>query len=68
MVDIENELYTMIGLQRWFVPRNLTYEALLVILYEIICVDLNSCVYVLRYLLNTNDKIVRFKIKNDREI
>ena len=36
--------------------------------HEIVCVDLNSCVYELRSLLNTNSKIARFKIKNDRDL
>ena len=36
--------------------------------HEIICFDLNSCVYELRYLLNTNSKMARFKIKNDRDV
>ena len=51
-----------------FVPKNLTYETLLVVVHEIVCFDLNSCVYELRYLLNTNNKMVRFKIKNDRDV
>ena len=36
--------------------------------HEIICADLTSCVYELRSLLNINDKIARFKIKNDRDV
>ena len=59
MVDIGKEIYTMI-------PRNLTYAPLLVMVHEIICTDLNSCVYELRSLLNTNAEIARFKIKNDK--
>ena len=35
---------------------------------EITCVDLISFVYELRSLLNKNDKIARFKIKNDRDV
>ena len=35
---------------------------------EIVYFDLNSCVYELRYLLNTNGKMARFKIKNDRDV
>ena len=38
------------------------------IVYEIVCVDPNICVYELRSLLNTNRKIARFKIKNDRYV
>ena len=36
--------------------------------HEIICFDLNSCVYELRSSLNTNKKMARFKIKNDRDV
>ena len=36
--------------------------------HEIVCFDLNSCVYELRSLLNTNSKMTRFKIKNDRDV
>ena len=36
-----------------FVPKNLTYETLLVVVHEIVCFDLNSCVYKLKSLLNT---------------
>ena len=36
--------------------------------YEIVCTDLNSFVYEIRSLLNTNGKIARFKIKNDRNV
>ena len=63
-VNIYNDCYPKMV----FVPKNLTYETLLVIVHEIVCVDLNSCVYELRSLLNINDKIARFKIKNDRDV
>ena len=46
----------------------MTYHVLLMMVHEIICADLNSCVYELRSLLNTNCKIARFKIKNDKDI
>ena len=36
--------------------------------HEIVYVDPNICVYEIRSLLNTNDKIARFKIKNDRDV
>ena len=36
--------------------------------HEIVCANLNSCVYKLRSLLNINDKMARFKIKNYRDI
>ena len=48
--------------------RNLTYEDLLLRVYEIVCVDFNSCVYEMKSFLNTIDKIVRFKIKNDEDV
>ena len=51
-----------------FMPRNLTYETLLVIVHEIVCVYLNSCAYELRFRLNTNGKIARFRIKNDKDV
>ena len=51
-----------------FVYRNLTYEDLLSRVYEILCVDLNSCVYEMKSLLNTASKIARFQIKNDRDV
>ena len=35
---------------------------------EIVYTDLNSCVYELRTLLNTNGKMVRFKRMNDRDV
>ena len=67
-MDIENEIYKDGYPEMVFMPRHLTYEALLIMVHEIVCVDLNSCVYGLWSLLNTNDKIARFKIKNDRDI
>ena len=51
-----------------FVLRNLTYEALLVMVHKIVCVDLNSCVYEIKSMLNTNGKIAKFKIKNDKDV
>ena len=36
--------------------------------YEIVCVDPSKGIYELRYLLNTNDKIIGFKIKNNRDV
>ena len=64
MVDIGNEIYTNDGYSKMaFVLRNLTYEVLLVMVHEIVCANLNSCVYELKSLLNINDKIARFKIK-----
>ena len=66
MVDIRN-IYKDSYLKMIFVSRNLTYKALLVMVHEIIFVDLNSCVYELRSLFNTNIKITRFKIKNARD-
>ena len=51
-----------------FVYRNLTYEDLLSKVHEIICDDLNSCVYEMKSLLNIVDTIASFKIKNDRHV
>ena len=55
-------------LEMIFVHKNLTYEVLLVMLHEIVCADLNSCVYEIKSLLNTNATIARFKIKNDKDV
>ena len=55
-------------LEMVFVPRNLTYEILLVMVHEIVCSNLSKYVYELRSLLNINGKIIRFKIKNDRDL
>ena len=65
---LEGNIYKDSYLEVVFVPKNLTYEVLLVMVHEIICVCFNSCVYELRSLFNTNDKVARFKIKNDRNI
>ena len=51
-----------------FVPSNLTYKVLLVVVRGIIRVDPNSCVYDLRSLLNTYDKMTRFKIQNNKDL
>ena len=51
-----------------FVLRNLTYDGMLVMMHEIFCIDPNSYVYKLRFLLNTNNKITRFKIKNHGDV
>ena len=58
----------MMVIQRIFVPTNLTYEAFLVMVHEIVCDDFSSCVYELKSLLNTNGKIAKFKIKNDTNV
>ena len=50
-----------------FVHRNLTYEDLLSRVHEIVCADLNNCVYEIKSLLNIAGKIVRFKIKNYKD-
>ena len=55
-------------LEMIFMSRNLTYKTLLVMVHEIICVDLNSCVYELRTLLDINNKMARFKIKDDTDV
>ena len=51
-----------------FVLENLICEVLLVIVHEIVCAALNSYVYKLRSLLDTNNKLTWFKIKNDRNV
>ena len=48
--------------------RNLTNEDLLSTVHEIVGADHNSFVYEMKSLLNTSGKIVRFKIKNDRDV
>ena len=50
-----------------FVPSNLTYEVLLVLVHEIVGAYPGSCVYDIRSLLNTHSKMARFKIQNDRD-
>ena len=54
----EKNIYKDGYLEMVFVLRNLTYE--------IVFIDPNICVYELRSLLNTNDNIAKFNIKNDR--
>ena len=49
-----------------FVPSNLTYDSLVVLVHRIVRADPNCFVYDLKSLLNTHDKIVRFKIESDR--
>ena len=51
-----------------FVLSNLTYEALLVLVYEIVHIDPNRFVYDFRSLLNTHGKMARFKIQNDNDL
>ena len=55
-------------LEMVFMRRNLTYEALLMMVHEIVYADLNNCVYELSFSLNINGQIARFKIKNDRDV
>ena len=51
-----------------FVPSNLTYEALLVMVDEIVRTYPNSFVYDLKSFLNVHGKMIRFKIQNDRNL
>ena len=51
----------------FFVHSNLTYEALLVLVYGVVSVDPNSCVYDLRSLSKTH-KMVKFKIQNKKDL
>ena len=64
----KGSIYKDSYLEMVFVHKNLTYEVLLVMLHKIVCTDLNSCIYEIKSLLNTNGKIARFKIKNDRDV
>ena len=48
--------------------RNLTYEDLLSTVHEMVEANRNSFVYEMRSLLNASEKIVKFKIKNDRDV
>ena len=50
-----------------FVPSNLTYEVLLVLVHGIVRAYPDSYVYDIRSLLNTHSKIIRFKIQNDND-
>ena len=68
MMDNGNEVYTRMVIHIVFVHSNLTYEVLLDLVHEIVCANLNSCVYEIKSLLNTKGKIARFKIKNDKDI
>ena len=49
-----------------FVPKNLTFHALLVMMHEIFSVESNRFVYELIYLFNTDSRVARLKIKIDR--
>ena len=51
-----------------FVPSNSTYEALLMMVDEIVRTYPNSFVYDLKSLLNVHGKMIRFKIQNDRNL
>ena len=51
-----------------FMDRNLTYEDLLSTVHEIVGATHNSFVYEMKSLLNTAEKIDKFKIKNDRDV
>ena len=46
--------------------RNLRYEDLLSTVHEIVEADRNNFVYEIRSLLNTSEKTVKFKIKNNK--
>ena len=48
--------------------KKLSYEELLSRVHGIICVDLNSFVYVMAALCNIGSRIARFKINNDRDV
>ena len=48
--------------------KNLRYEDLLSAVHEMVEADRNSFVYEMRSLLNTFGKIIKFKIKNDRDV
>ena len=50
------------------VDKNLRYEDLLSTVHEMVEADRNSFVYKMRSLLNASRKIVKFKIKNDRDV
>ena len=47
------------------VDRNLRYEDLLSTVHEMVETDHNSFVYEMRSLLNSSEKSVKFKIKNN---
>ena len=64
----EGSIYNDGYLEMVLVHKNLTYKVLLVMVHEIVCADINSCVYEIKSLLNTNATIARFKIKNDKDI
>ena len=48
--------------------RNLRYKDLLLTVHEIVESDRNSFVYEMRSLLNASKNIVKFKIKNNRDV
>ena len=51
-----------------FLCLEIWHEALLVMVYEIVCGDVTSCFYELRTLFNSNGKMTRFKIKNNKDV
>ena len=51
-----------------FSAKKLSYEELLSRVYEIVCADFNSFVYIMTVLCNIGFRITRFKINNNRDV
>ena len=64
----EGSIYQGGDAEKTLLDRNLMYEDLLSMVYEIVETDHNSFVYEMRSLLNAFGKTVKFKIKNDRDV
>ena len=68
-MDIRKEVYTKVVMSRKFLmDTNLRYENLFSTVHEMVEVDCNNFVYEIKSLLNASRKIVKLKIKNDRDV
>ena len=66
--NCEGNKYHRGNIEMIFAPKNMTIDALLVMVNEIVGVDLNKFVYKLRSLFKTDGKVTRLNIKNDRDL
>ena len=51
-----------------FAPKNMTIDALLVMVHEIVGANPNRFVYELRFLFKTDNNVAKLNIKNDRDL
>ena len=68
-MEFRKEIHNKGGLSEMvLVLSNLTYESLVVLMHRIVHANPNFFVYNTRSLFNTHEKIVRFKIENDKDL